>query len=135
MGSGPGYISAAFTKKELNALKESGNMGKIQNLAKADEIIVSDVPWAIAWYANRNSLWIPWEVEQMRAIKQRLKKVRFLYLTPSLFQYPESENVDGWQEIYTTGMVPEWLDVERGILLPGQNLLMGDILFERLDLE
>ena len=131
----PGYISTAFSKAELLSLKESGNMGKIQNLSKSDEIIVSDIPWAIAWYGNRNSLWIPWEVEQMKEIKENISKIRFLYLTPFLFKYPESENVDGWQEIYRTGMVPDWLNVERGILLPGDNLLMGDILFERLDLE
>jgi hypothetical protein len=32
-------------------------------------------------------------------------------------------------------MVPEWLKADRGILLPGDHLIMGDIIFERLDLE
>jgi Dolichyl-phosphate-mannose-protein mannosyltransferase len=26
---------------------------------KPEEIIASDVPWAVAWYANRRSLWVP----------------------------------------------------------------------------
>jgi len=52
-----------------------------------------------------------------------------------IFKYPEIENVGAWRQIYRTGRVPDWLEVDRGLLLPGDHLIMGDIIFERLDLE
>jgi MFS family permease len=36
-----------------------GAMQMIGALTKPDEIIASDMPWAIAWYADRKSLWLP----------------------------------------------------------------------------
>ena len=129
------YVSTAFTKDEATLMKGSKSMEKIQSLMKEDEVVVSDIPWAIAWYANRSAIWIPWEIDQMKAIKNKVRNIRFLHLTPMIFKYPDIENVDGWREIYKSGMVPEWLNVDRGILLPGDHLIMGDIIFERLNLE
>jgi hypothetical protein len=34
-------------------------MQMIGGLTKPDEIIASDMPWAMAWYADRKSLWLP----------------------------------------------------------------------------
>jgi hypothetical protein len=31
----------------------------LKQLVKPNEIIVSDQPWAVAWYADRMSLWLP----------------------------------------------------------------------------
>jgi 4-amino-4-deoxy-L-arabinose transferase-like glycosyltransferase len=36
-----------------------GAMQMIGALTKPDEIIASDMPWAMAWYADRKSLWLP----------------------------------------------------------------------------
>ena len=132
---GQRYISTAFSKDDAALLKDSGTMEKIRGMMKEDEIVVSDIPWAIAWYAGRKAVWIPWEIEQMKTIKQKVANIRFLHLSPMIFKYPEIENMNAWREIYKSGMVPEWLDVDRGILLPGDQLFMGDIIFERLNLE
>ena len=129
------YIASAFSREESQLMKEGEVMDKIEKMVKEHEVIVSDMPWAVAWYANRNAIWIPWEIEQMKEIKGQMKDVRFLHLSPMIFKYPDTENVGGWQDIYKSGMVPEWLNADRGILLPGDHLIMGDIIFERLDLE
>jgi len=129
------YIAAALSGEEARIIREGETMEKIERIVKEHEVVVSDMPWAIAWYANRNAIWIPWKIEQMKAIKDKVKDVRFLHLSPLIFKYPDTENVGGWQEIYKSGMVPEWLNADRGILLPGDHLIMGDIIFERLDLE
>ena len=34
-----------------------------------DEIVVSDQPWAVAWYADRMSVWLPSSVEDFRALE------------------------------------------------------------------
>jgi hypothetical protein len=129
------YIAAALSGEEARVIREGETMEKVERIVKEHEVVVSDIPWAVAWYANRNAIWIPWEIEQMKEIKGQMKDVRFLHLSPMIFKYPDTENVRGWQEIYQSGMVPEWLNADRGILLPGDHLIMGDIIFERLNFE
>jgi hypothetical protein len=49
------------------------------------EIIASDVPWAVAWYADRKSLWIPMTVKDFITLndENRLNgRIVGLYLTP-----------------------------------------------------
>ena len=129
------YIAISLSGAEAQLMREGETMEKVERIVKEHEVVVSDMPWAVAWYANRNAIWIPWEVEQMKEIKGQMKDVRFLHLSPMIFKYPDTENVGGWQDIYKSGMVPEWLNTDRGLLLPGDHLIMGDIIFERLDLE
>ncbi len=33
--------------------------GKLHDMSNAEEIIVTDQPWAVAWYADRKALWMP----------------------------------------------------------------------------
>lgn len=131
----PRYLPAIFTPEEASKFEEEGPMTQIQRLIRSDETVASDIPWVVAWYANRRAVWIPWEIEQMREIKELVPRIRFLHLSPVIFRYPASENIQVWREIYRSGRVPDWLEVDRGLLLPGEHLIMGDIIFERLDLE
>ena len=34
-------------------------IGVLNDWMRPDEVTVSDMPWAVAWYANRRSLWLP----------------------------------------------------------------------------
>jgi hypothetical protein len=129
------YIATSLSAEEAQLMRDGEAMEKVEKIVKEHEAIVSDMPWAVAWYANRTAIWIPWEIKQMKEIKGQMRDVRFLHLSPMIFKYPDTENVGGWQDIYKSGMVPEWLNTDRGILLPGDHLIMGDIIFERLDLE
>lgn len=50
-----------------------------------EEIITSDMPWAVAWYADRKSLWLPVSVRdflQYSDYKQLKGQIVGLYLTP-----------------------------------------------------
>lgn len=128
-------LSAVVDREQAERIRNNPSLEKMQSLVKADEVVISDVPWAVAWYANRSAVWIPWKLDQMNELKKVVKNLRFLYLTPVLFAYPESENLGEWRSIYRSGMVPDWLQIDRGVLLPGDEVMMGDIIFERLELE
>jgi hypothetical protein len=129
------YLASVVGKEEATQIRTNPSLEKMQSLVKDDEAVISDVPWAIAWYANRSAVWIPWKLDQMNELKKTVKNLRFLYLTPVLFKYPDSENMQEWRSIYRSGMVPDWLQIDRGVLLPGDEVIMGDIIFERLELE
>jgi hypothetical protein len=52
---------------------------------KPDEIIASDMPWAIAWYADRRSLWVPDTLKTMTDLNDYKilgGPINGLYLTP-----------------------------------------------------
>lgn len=50
---------------------------------KNDELLMTDIPWATAWYGRRQSMWIPlnWQ-KDFYAISDYHKRVAALYLTP-----------------------------------------------------
>ena len=41
----------------------------IVDFAEPDEIIASDQPWAVAWYTDRRSLWLPMKLSQLEEIE------------------------------------------------------------------
>ena len=52
---------------------------------RENEIIASDMPWAVAWYADRKSLWIPMSVHDFMDLNDynQLKgRIVGMYLTP-----------------------------------------------------
>ena len=58
----------------------------IQTIAgwmRPNELIMSDVPWAVAWYGQRQSVWLTLNYQDdFFAINDYLKPVQALYLTP-----------------------------------------------------
>jgi hypothetical protein len=58
----------------------------IQQIAgwmKEDELIMSDIPWAVAWYGRHQCAWLTLTAQDdFFAINDNLKPVRALYLTP-----------------------------------------------------
>jgi hypothetical protein len=50
---------------------------------KPDELMMSDVPWAVAWYGQRQCVWLTLNAQDdFFAINDYLKPVHALYLTP-----------------------------------------------------
>jgi hypothetical protein len=50
---------------------------------KPGELMMSDIPWALAWYGNRQCIWLSQNAESdFFAVHDFLKPVRGLYLTP-----------------------------------------------------
>jgi hypothetical protein len=66
-------------------------IGIMRDWFSEDEIICSDMPWAIAWYAQRLSLLLPDSVKTFNRIhdyQETLQPVRGLYLTPITGEQP-----------------------------------------------
>jgi hypothetical protein len=102
---------------------------KIQSSARAfttSEMMMTDIPWATAWYGDRKSVWLTlyptadpqnsleWQ-ESFFAINDRLKLINGLYLTPrSLDGHFQSDWIHGSEvrwgrfivEMMTNGKVP-----------------------------
>ena len=51
---------------------------------KENELMMSDVPWAVAWYGQRQCVWLTLNAQDdFFAINDNLKPVQALYLTPA----------------------------------------------------
>lgn len=95
----PKRISVALSTQELRntlfphyvpkVLAEYGSM------VKDNEAIVSDIPWAVAWYADRASVWLPRNKEQLATIneygKVRGQPVTGLLLSHFMLSTPPTE--------------------------------------------
>lgn len=62
----------------------------LHDATEEDDIIFSDQPWAVAWYADRTSIWLPRKVAEFEALEllaedQKLETVGIL-VTPTSFE-------------------------------------------------
>jgi len=48
---------------------------------REDELLASDIPWAVAWYADRATLWIPVQERDFIEINDRIRVISGVYLT------------------------------------------------------
>jgi len=61
---------------------------------KENELMMSDIPWAVAWYGNRQCIWTTLDAQdQFFAVNDLLKPIRALYLTPATM---DSRFLTGW---------------------------------------
>ena len=69
---------------------------EVANYMKPGELMMSDVPWAVAWYGDRQCVWLTldWQ-DDFNAIDKNLKPVQALYLTP---QTMDGKFVSEWIE-------------------------------------
>jgi hypothetical protein len=67
---------------------------QISGWMKPDELMMSDVPWAVAWYGDRQCVWLTLDAQaDFFAINDYLKPVQALYLTP---QTMDGKFVSDW---------------------------------------
>jgi hypothetical protein len=75
-----------------------------------DEQIASDMPWAVAWYADRRSVWTPWTMQEFLAIHDTVAKMNGLYLTQLSLDDQEADAAFGEIQ-FTRRALP--LDIQR----------------------
>ncbi|MGE5530580.1 MAG: hypothetical protein ACM3VW_00515, partial [Bacteroidota bacterium] len=91
---------------ELNALIRELSGGAEATPAP----VYTDLPWAIAWYADRPSIWLPRTDIDQRRIEQNVGQVRWLVLTPQVAEVADAERAQPWADLWRRGLT------ERGTL-------------------
>lgn len=109
------------------------NVENIREVAAAvppGEILVSDVPWAVAWYGGVNCLWLPFRLEDYEEIRiYREPAVAGIFLTPFFgggFFEPGEISPD-WQRVYETGWIPGGWGLEHRTPLPENHVYISRI--------
>jgi hypothetical protein len=69
----------------------------VAELSDPHEIIASDIPWAVAWYGDRTSLWVPRTVDQFESLYTRSydneSPISGLFLTPATTNEPLARGI------------------------------------------
>ena len=78
--------------------------------------VVSDVPWQVAWYCERTSLWLPPVVQEDPASASVPEQIAAIYLSPQVLRYGKGEKVDAWQRMFLGRSRPDGFS--RALRLP-----------------
>lgn len=103
--------------------------GKLHDCTNADDIIVTDQPWAVAWYADRKAVWMPTSLDSytrdLDTIFTRSKQgVQGFLITPTSHTMPDG-GVNG--VIRQAGdFAPLALEGKILMMLPKHNVALAD---------
>jgi hypothetical protein len=65
------------------------------------ELLCSDIPWAVAWYADRSAVWAPYREEDFYAINDNVKVVSGIYLTQETLRGEDAlQMITGYQRFW-----------------------------------
>jgi hypothetical protein len=59
------------TGKQVNPFIKIGE--QVQQLTNKGDIILSDIPWEVTWYADRRTIWLPYDLDTLKNISTTLK--------------------------------------------------------------
>lgn len=73
----PTRVSQAVTGHELMKVHYPNYVPKaiveFSSMVKENEAIVTDIPWAVAWYGNRTAIWLPKDQGQLETLRNNGK--------------------------------------------------------------
>jgi 4-amino-4-deoxy-L-arabinose transferase-like glycosyltransferase len=101
-------------------------MEMIRNLVGEKEIVVTDIPWAVAWYCDRTAVWLPLTEIDYTIVKRTTGAINNIYLSPLLFEYPRAENVEIWKNIFLTRQVPRAIFLSKGTYLKEGGMFLSN---------
>lgn len=89
---------------------------------KPGELMMSDMPWATAWYTNRTSLLMPRNLEQFYAIHNEHHPVKALLLTPITWEESlidiDKGKLENWAVLIKREGIPEGFPLTFPTALP-----------------
>ncbi|MBI5397275.1 MAG: glycosyltransferase family 39 protein [Verrucomicrobia bacterium] len=107
---------------------------QVANCLNPDEFMVSDLPWAVAWYGDRSCLWLPWTPEQFYQITDRHQHIAAMLLTPLTLNARFLTEISGtewsaWAPILGYLQFPADFPLRAGMVFvgPGLSLVEWDL--------
>lgn len=90
----------------------------VSGMMSPDELLCTDMPWATAWYGNRNSLLLPATLDEFYEINDYNKRISGLYFTTITRDKPYARGL-------LTGADRTWFPVLEGRIPPDFPLTQG----------
>lgn len=104
--------------------------GEFHDITQAEDIVITDQPWAVAWYADRKAIWMPLTVSSYTDILEPMltrskRAVQGFLITPSSHTMPD-KGISG--VISNAGeFAPLALEGKLLQLVPGHNMALAEL--------
>ena len=93
---------------------------------KPDEVGMSDMPWEVAWYGDKRTVWLPPTIDEFYEIHDFVAphNTQFIFLTPYMLDRPYQSGMmrgeyKGWATVMR-GQLPRTFPLQSATLLPPQ---------------
>lgn len=116
----PALVSWALPQPK--AISSKRNLDHLRQALPEKAVVVTDAPWAVAWYANRAAVWLPLAPKDFEAVDRRIG-VDAIYFSTLLASYPAMEQALMWQRIYAERAAPPSFEAA-ALPEPGEVLLV-----------
>ena len=67
-------------------------------------LIVTDIPWVVAWVADRDALWLPQTPKDLQLCEQAVGRFQWMLLSPMLPRMAPQERLEPWAEVWARGL-------------------------------
>jgi hypothetical protein len=91
----------------------------IGQFVRPDDWVTTDMPWAMAWYGDHTSVWLPDTISDFEDIHDNTNPSGLLLITPVLLGKPATT--------LTSGEYKEWFPFVTGVNLPPNFPLVGRV--------
>lgn len=76
------------------------DMGKaLKEMTKTGDVIASDIAWEISWYADRKTVWLPYDIETMDKISSSIP-VDYVFLSVGILRPLATYRDDTWHRLF-----------------------------------
>ncbi len=116
-------ISASKMQKAVWPPYYPPHIAYLNDWTNDQEIILSDIPWAVAWYANRTAVWLPKDMDQYKDLEDYVegmgKQFAGVFISPitvngNFITDISQGHYNAWREVILAGEMLE--EMNAGIL-------------------
>jgi hypothetical protein len=109
-------------------------IGWVSTLVSPGECIVTDIPWAMAWYGGQTSILLPKDIDGFYDIDGKHQKIALAYFTTVTRDKPWIRGLSdptapeySWYQVFAAGKVPGNFPLTHGRFIAGSDqLLLAD---------
>ena len=111
------YMTVPYWKspRQANFFPDIGR--QVASATDKNDIILTDIPWEISWYANRRTIWLPFDLDTLTVISRTLKPKYVL-----IFGYnyaPYKDNL--WTRVAQSPDIAQKIGYQAGKLIMLEN--------------
>lgn len=106
-------------------------IGWVSSLASPEECMVTDIPWAVAWYGGKTAILLPKDIDGFYEIDAKHHKIALAYFTTITRDKPWVRSLSdptspeySWYQVFAAGKVPGNFPLTYGRFLAGSDQLV-----------
>ena len=109
-------------------------IGWIASMVDSGECMVTDIPWAVAWYGGKTSILLPKDIDGFFEVDAKFQKVAMAYFTMVTRDKPWIRGLSdpsapdySWYQVFAAGKVPPNFPLTQGRFVAGtEQFILAD---------